>query len=246
MDPYRGKSAFGGNRLGENPRSQAFTLIELLVVIAIIAILAGMLLPALGKAKESSRKANCLSNLHQMGLGMLMYADDSGGFIPRANDPLWYQVIAPQFGAAGPTSSNYAKVRIYTCPSYPNKKQLICYVVNGWKFSSPLDKVGSEVIGFTRLTQVQEPVSTIYFADNENGSWRPIVTALPTSGSSLVEDVWNPGHLPYAAGGKTLNSQRRVAATRHGPGPNLLFFDGHSGWKRASRITIDDWREVRY
>src|SRR3970040_115634 len=63
-----------------------FTLIELLVVIAIIAILAGMLLPALARAKESGRAAYCKGNMRQIALGMLMYADDNREHLPWAGD----------------------------------------------------------------------------------------------------------------------------------------------------------------
>jgi prepilin-type N-terminal cleavage/methylation domain-containing protein/prepilin-type processing-associated H-X9-DG protein len=224
-------------------RAVAFTLIELLVVIAIIAILAGMLLPALSKAKQSAQKTKCTSNLHNLGLAMLMYADDHDGYIPRGNDPLWWKVLTPTLG--GRTTNEYGKVQVYSCPNYPNRKQLICYVDNAWKFSSRTDKVGSEDIGLARLTRFQQPSETIYLADNESGAWRPVISATNISGSAELNDVWSSVHLPFTADGKRLNSERRVAAARHGRGANLMFYDGHANWKKAELITVDDWRDVR-
>jgi prepilin-type N-terminal cleavage/methylation domain-containing protein/prepilin-type processing-associated H-X9-DG protein len=227
-------------------RIRAFTLIELLVVIAIIAILAAMLLPALGKAKEKGKKIYCYNNLKQMGLAMIMYAEDNRGRIPRGNEPYWWQLYIPFLGGTSASRDQYGRIKVYTCPSYPNNRQVICYVVNAWQFSTPRDMTGSEITGLSQVSRVQQPVDTIYFADNESASWRPIFTTTNVIGSIDLNDVWSPTHLPYTSAGRFLSGERRVAATRHGQGCNLMFFDGHAGWMNTRRMTANDWREQRY
>ena len=85
-------------RRSSSRRTKGFTLVELLVVIGIIAVLVAMLLPALNKAQEQARRTACLSNMHQIGLAMIMYANDNKGFVPPR-----YRLGRPTGGTAAPS-----------------------------------------------------------------------------------------------------------------------------------------------
>jgi len=97
----------------------AFTLIELLVVIAIIAILAALLLPALSTAKQRAWTISCNSNLHQIGLGLRIFADDNSELYPESGAVIYWGAIDPTTGKASWMEQIFAYVgntNAYRCP----------------------------------------------------------------------------------------------------------------------------------
>jgi prepilin-type N-terminal cleavage/methylation domain-containing protein/prepilin-type processing-associated H-X9-DG protein len=95
---------------------RAFTLIELLVVIAIIALLAGLLLPTLGRTKESGKAAACLSNLHQVGISLQLYVQDNNNRLPFMYDKSLTTTNA--YPPPDIVLSNYlGNLKVLKCPS---------------------------------------------------------------------------------------------------------------------------------
>jgi prepilin-type N-terminal cleavage/methylation domain-containing protein len=101
------------------PPGNGFTLIELLVVIAIIAILAAMLLPALGKAKYSGQRAACINNMKQQYLSQVMYSDDFAGKFPKHDD------VSPDYHRTGNTGPQ-SIVNVMRGTYVKNSRVLIC------------------------------------------------------------------------------------------------------------------------
>lgn len=200
-----------------------FTLIELLVVIAIIGILAGMLLPALSRAKEMGRSARCKSNLHQMGIALTMYGDDYTQFpftVDFSAGRTWFSQIGEYLDSQD----------LFHCPSYQGPStyswqgNMIQYTGGSYGYNGL--GTGGRATGYFSHSRVLGLGGDRPFEYESPPRPVPVdLIRVPNDMLAISDSVFNQfGITSFLL---TTQDTVREEPDRHGVGLNTLFVDGH-------------------
>jgi len=216
-------------------KTAAFTLIELLVVIAIIAILAALLLPALAVAKQRAWTTSCNSNLHQINLGLTMYADEYSGCYPASGSKIPWGQDDPVMPPAGSGIRGWMEqifpyagnTNVYHYPGnvqLPVANQSAFNYFNGDRamFIASNPNPASRFFGPVKISRILYPSAYVLSGDTiDNNSFFDIY------------DCDKDDYVQNCVGNAAAATDFNVEWQAHAKGQNILFPDGHARWYKG-------------